>query len=255
VAADSVLAAVDHYLARLETAFDHMPSVERDEMIQEVRSHLLERIEAEPHVTERGVKEILRAFGDPAELASQHKTGTMLRRAVASRSPWVLLRSTLRWATTSTIGLIAFLVMVTGYGSAAVCYLSVFLKPLFPTRIGLWLRPENTVTLGYWDGRFSGTEAYGISVRPPVSFVLGTLGPTDGPVRELLGPWLLPLGLLCGGLLVIATTLLTRWFIGRFGVSKWRAPSWARDDRATVLGNPVDGRRKLLHGGHEGHLR
>jgi uncharacterized membrane protein len=231
------VAAVNQYLARLEKAFDHVPPAERDEMVEEVRSHLLERIEAEPHVTEQGVNEILHAFGDPEELASQHKTETMLRRAVASRSPWVLLRITLRWATTSTAGVIAFLVMVTGYGSAAVSYLCVFLKPFFPARIGLWLGPEHTLTLGYWDGHFSGTEVYGISVRPPASFVLGTLSPTDGPVRELLGPWLLPGGLLFGGLLVVATTLLTRWFIRRFGLRKWRAPLWARDERATVPGN------------------
>lgn len=212
--------AVNQYLARLQRAFDHLPSAERDEMVEEVRSHVLERIEAEPHVTEQVVNEILRAVGDPKELASQHKTETMLRRAVRSKSPWVLLRGTLRWATTGTAGVIALFVTLTGYGCAAVCYLSVFLKPFFPARIGLWLRPEHTLTLGYWDGRLSGTEVYGISVRPPASFVLGTLGPTEGPVRELLGPWLLPVGLLCGGLFVVGTTLLTRWFIRRFGPRK-----------------------------------
>ena len=255
MATNSVLAAVNQYLARIKKAFDHLPSAARDEMLEEVRSHLLGRIEAEPQVTEQGVTEILRAFGDPKELASQHKTGTMLHQAVTSRSPWVLLRSTLRWATTSTAGFIAALVMVAGYGSAAVCYLSVFLKPLFPARIGLWLRPGHTLTLGYWDGRFSGTEVYGISVRPPVSFVLGTLGPTEGPVRELLGSWLFPAGLLCGGFFVIATTLFTRWFIRRFALRTWGAPLWARDERAAVLGSAMDGRQELSRDGHEGDLR
>ena len=214
---DSAMALVNQYLARLEKAFGHVPSAERDELVEEVRSHVLERIEAEPHATEQVVNEILRAVGDPDELASQHKTEAMLRRAVRSRSPWVLLRSTLRWARTGIAGLISLFVTMAGYGSAAVCYLSVFLKPLFPARIGLWLRPEHTLTLGYWDGRFSGTEVYGISVRPPASFVLGTLSPTEGPVRELLGPWLFPVGVLCGGLFVVGTTLLTRWLIRRFG--------------------------------------
>jgi hypothetical protein len=215
------MAVVTQYLVRLEKAFRHVAPAERDELVEEVRSHVLERMEAAPRVTEQVVNDILRALGDPKELASQHKTEAMLRRAVGSRSPWVLLRSTMRWATTGTAGLIALLVVTTGYGSAAVCYLSVFLKPLFPARVGLWLRPEHTLTLGYWDGRFSGTEVYGISVRPPFSFVLGTLSPTEGPVRELLGPWMYPVGLLCGGLFVIATTLLTRWFIRRFGPQKW----------------------------------
>ena len=132
------------------------------------------------------------------------------------------------------MGLISLFVTMAGYGSAAVCYLSVFLKPLFPARIGLWLRPEHTLTLGYWDGRFSGTEVYGISVRPPGSFVLGTLSPTEGPVRELLGPWLFPVGVLCGGLFVVATTLLTRWFIRRLGPRKW-----SRSQRLELTADPL----------------
>ena len=217
---DRAMAAVNQYVARLEKAFAHLPPAERDELVEEVRSHVLERIEAEPHVTEEAVSRILRAVGDPEELASQHETQDMLRRAATSRSPLVLLRSTLRWATTGIAGVAALFVTLTGYGCAAVCYLCVFLKPLFPARIGLWLRPEHILTLGYWDGRFSGTQVYGISVRPPVSFVLGTLGPTEGPVRELLGPWLIPVAFVCGGLFVVATTLLTRRFIRRFGPQK-----------------------------------
>jgi HAAS len=214
---DRAMAAVNQYVARLQKAFAHVPSAERDELVEEVRSHVLERIAAEPHVTEDVVSGILRAVGDPEELASQHGTQDMLRRAATSRSPWVLLTSTVRWATTGIAGVIALFVTLTGYGCAAVCYLCVLLKPLFPARIGLWLSAEHFATLGYWDGRFSGTHVYGISVRPPVSFVLGTLGPT-GPVRELLGPWLIPVAFLGGGLFVVATTLLTRRFIRRFGL-------------------------------------
>jgi hypothetical protein len=233
VSTDRAKAAVDDYLARLRKAFDHLPSAERDEMVEEVRSHVIERIEAEPHVTEQIVNEVLRAVGEPKELASEHRTEAMLRRAARSKSPWVLLRTTLAWATNGTAGVIALLITLTGYGCAAVCYLSVFLKPFFPARIGLWLRPEHTLTLGYWDGRFSGAEVYGISVRPPVSFVLGTLGPTEGPVRELLGSWFLPVGLLCGGLFVVGTTLLARWFIRRFGPRKWsRSPPLELSARA-----------------------
>jgi len=220
VSTDSAMAAVNEYLARLRKAFDYLPSAQRDEMVEEVRSHVLERIEAEPCVTEQLVNGILRAVGDPEELASQDRTEATLRRALKTRSPWVLLRGTLTWATTGIAGVIALFVTLTGYGCAAVCYLSVFLKPFFPSRIGLWLRPEHTLTLGYWDGRFSGTQVYGISVRPPALFVLGTLSPTEGPVRELLGSWLLPVGLLCGALFAVGTTLLTRWLIRRFGPRK-----------------------------------
>jgi uncharacterized membrane protein len=138
-------------------------------------------------LSEQAINEILRAVGDPNELASQSKTEAMLKRAVTSKSPWVILRSTLRWAMTGAAGVIAFLLTLTGYGCAAVCYLCALLKPVFPSRIGLWLAPDHMITLGYRASGFS-AEMYGISVRPPASFVLGTLGPTEGPARELLGP-------------------------------------------------------------------
>ena len=79
---DSEIAVVNQYLARLEKAFGHVPSAERDELVEEVRGHVLERLEAAPHVTEQVVNEILRAVGDPRELAAQHKTEAMLRQAV-----------------------------------------------------------------------------------------------------------------------------------------------------------------------------
>jgi hypothetical protein len=121
-------------------------------------------------------------------------------------------------------GVVAFLATVIGYGCSTVFFLCAFLKPMFPSRIGLWLASRHTVCFGYWNGHLSGTELYGISVRPPASFVLGTLGPTDGPVRELLGAWLSPLGVLCGVLSFLVTSLIARWLIRRFSQNKeWSA--------------------------------
>jgi hypothetical protein len=113
--------------------------------------------------------------------------------------------------------MVAFLITVAGYGCAAVFAGSAFLKPMFPSRIGLWLQPHNALTFGYWDGRGINTEVYGVSVQAPASFVLGTLGPTDGPVKELLGPWLVPIGIVFGVFLLLGTTVFVRWFIRRFG--------------------------------------
>lgn len=218
--ADKSDARIDQYLSSLRKALSGVPAVEKEDMIQEMRSHIVERIRAEGQATEDVVRRVLSAVGDPKELASQYRTESMLRYAARSKSPWVLLRSTLRWGTTGIAGFVAFAVTLTGYGCAAVCYLSALLKPVFPDRVGLWLSPERTLTLGYWNGRLSGTEVYGISVRAPLSFVLGTLSPTNGPVRELLGPWLFPVSLLAGLVFVMVTTYFTRWYIRKFGGRK-----------------------------------
>jgi hypothetical protein len=217
---DDVLQAIDQYCARLHKALGHLPSIERDEIVDEVRSHVLERVSAETVVTMDVVSDVLHAVGDPQELASGYRTDAALRKAAASRSPWLLLLATLRWATTGLAGFVAFVIALTGYGSAAFFYLCAFIKPFAPSRIGLWLGQE-TLAFGCWNGRVTGAEFYGVSARPPASFVLlGTLGPTDGPVREILGAWFIPTGILCGALVLVATTLFVRWLIRTFGLSK-----------------------------------
>jgi len=204
-----------------------VPSPDRDEIVREVRSHIVEHVQAEPKVTEEVLIEILRAVGDPKELASEYRTQTILRQATRTRLPWVLVRATLRWGATSVAGLVAFLATVVGYGCAAVFLLGALLKPVFPSRIGLWLTPQHMLSFGYWNGRLSGAELYGISVRPPASFVLGTLGPTDGPLRELLGVWFIPVGILCGAFSLLGTSVLARWLIRKFSRSKKWSPSLA----------------------------
>ncbi len=221
---DDMLQAIDHYCERLRKALAKAPAAERDEIVEDVRHHVLERVDAEGHVTGQALDAVLRAVGDPNDLASEYRMHAMLRHASASRSPLILLNTTIRWATTGVVGMTAAVITLVGYGCAAVFYLSAFLKPFFPSRIGLWLGPRHTVTFGYWNGRLSETEVYGISLRPPASFVLGTLSPTDGPVRDLLGIWLVPVAVVCGVFAMLATTLFARWFIGRFAHSH-RLPS------------------------------
>ena len=232
MAPNSVIESVDEYCQRLSKALHKLPAPERDDLIQEVRSHILERVEAEPEVTADVLSRIFRTVGDPKELAAEYRTQAMLREATRKKAlwvlrPWVLLRATLRWGVTSIAGLIAFFVTVIGYGCGTVFLLCAFLKPFFPSRIGLWLAAQHMLSLGYWNGRLSGAEFYGFSVRPPTSVVvLGTLGPADGPVRELLGNWLIPASLVCGVLLLLATSMIARWFIVKFSQRmKWAASS------------------------------
>ncbi len=226
MSADDVMKAVDGYCNRLWKALHKLPGAEREEIVREVRSHIVERVEAESKVTEQVLTEILEAVGDPKALASEYKAQAVLRQATHSRSPWVLLRATLHWATTSVVGVVALLAAVIGYGCGTVFFLSGFLKPIFPSRIGLWLAPQRTLCFGYWNGHLSGTALYGISVRPPADFVLGTLGPTDGPVRELLGAWLSPVAVFCGVLCLLGTSLVARWFIAKFKPKSKRCASF-----------------------------
>ncbi len=213
-----VEARIEKYLSDLRRALIKPPVAEKEDMLQEIRCHIVERVEAYGEVNEDLLNQILDQVGDPKQLASQYKTSAMLQRAAKSRSPWVLLSTTFRWATTGVAGVVALLIAVIGYGAATASSLCFLLKPFFPSRIGLWLSPEHTLTLGYWNGKLVSTEIYGFAFRPPFEFVvLGTLGSTNGPVREMLGPWIYPVCLLGALLLLLATTYFTRWFMRRFG--------------------------------------
>lgn len=233
---NEMLERVDQYCERLSKALAEAPAAERDEIVEDVRQHVLERIDAEGLVTADALDSILQAVGDPEDLAEEYRMQAMLRHAATSASPLVLLKTTMRWATKAAVGLIASIITLAGYGCAAVFYLSAFLKPLFPSRIGLWLAPQHGVTFGYWDGRLSHTELYGISLRPPASFVLGTLGPTDGPVTDLLGIWLVPVALVCGVFAMLATTLFARLLIRHFAPRRFPSPRHALVTASRSLG-------------------
>jgi uncharacterized membrane protein len=234
VPTNDVIESIDEYCERLSKALHKLPTPEREDFIREVRSHILERIEARPEVTKEAITRILQEVGEPMELAAEYRTQAALREATQSEvtwglRPWMILRATLRWGLRSVTGLVAFFVAVVGYGFTLVFYLCGMLKAIFPSRIGLW-QSAHQFSLGYWNSHVAGADAgaefYGMSVRPPYSFVLlGTQGPTNGPIRELLGYWLIPVGIVCGAVFYLATSFVVRWFITRFRRKKsWSAP-------------------------------
>jgi HAAS len=215
VRVDRVPASVETYVERLRKALSRRVPDEAGEIAAEIRSHILERIASEGAPTEDLVARVLDEVGDPEGLAVDYGAEAMLRRAASSRSPVVLLTATWRWAARGVGGVVAFGVAAVGYGSGAVCLLAAVLKPFLPSNIGLWLTQEPRVVLGYWSGS-PGSEIYGISLRPFTAFVLGTLGPVDGPIREALGAWLYPAAWCSGVVLLAATTVLVRSLIARF---------------------------------------
>jgi hypothetical protein len=211
---------VERYLDEIRKAAADAPEADRNEFIEEIRSHIIDRLAAT-----NDVDAVLRAIGDPRQLAGQFTSQVGLRREARSFSPWSLLRGMLRWSVAGTAGLISFLLAVFGYGCATVFFASLLLKPLFPDRVGLWLGPESTVTHGFWDGRLVNSHVYGITMRPVFDFALGTLSPTDGPIREVAGQHIYTIGVLFGALTLFGTTLFSRWVMRRLGRRRWFASS------------------------------
>ena len=176
---------IDTYLMNLRRCLRELPAEEVNDILREIRSHILDRAEASGELTDERMVEILKALGRPEDIGPLYESEAMITRARASFSPSLILRTTMRWAMRSLLGLFVFIAGLFGYGLAAGFLLSAILKPFMPHEVGMWL----------FDG----------------GFVIGTVGASRPDARELLGWWLIPVGIVVGALALIATTRFLRW--------------------------------------------
>lgn len=182
---------INAYLASLRRSLRGMKDEDINEIVEELRSHILDKanVRGEPTLTE--VDATLVALGNPEELASAYVIDAMLAQARVSRSPVWILRALFRWASLSFAGFLVLLGSFVGYFLGVVFLLSAVLKPLHPHTAGLWVFPDNTGDLT-------------ISLR--MGFEMAPVGG-----RDVLGWWIVPLGLVAGCALLTLTTRLALW--------------------------------------------
>lgn len=176
---------IDAYLMNLRRCLGELPREEVNDILREIRGHILERAEAAGELTDEKVVAILKALGKPEDIGPLYQADAMVARARSSFSPTLILRTVLRWAMKSVLGFATFLIGFTGYGLAFGFLACAVMKPIFPDHVGVWID----------DGGFS-------------------MGVRDIPQRgDILGWWIIPVGLVAGTLLVIATTRFLRWML------------------------------------------
>jgi|SRR5208283_658566 len=190
---------IEAYLDRLRRNLRGLSREEIREIVEELRSHILDKASAYGEEAAAGVDAALAALGSPEELASNYVTDAMLARAEVSRSPVGILKSLFRWASLSIAGFFVLLVSIIGYGTGISFFLVALLKPFHPDTAGLWV----------W--RNSGDITY--SVR------LGFATPPAG-ARELLGWTITPIGLSLGFGLVMLTTHFALWCVRQYRRSR-----------------------------------
>jgi hypothetical protein len=178
---------VESYLVRLSTALSAVGPAERDEIVREIRAHILDSVSSATDAA-AAVDRVLRLLGAPAELADRYTTERLLTRAGRSFSPWLLLLTSWRWAKLGIAGTITFFVAFIGYGMALALTVAVFLKPFVPSRLGMWLGPK--------------TLNVGVPDHPEA-------------MRELLGHWFVPVIAVAAFAFAVGTTQALRWLITR----------------------------------------
>ena len=182
---------VEAYLGRLRQLLRGMNAEDAREIIDELRSHLMDRVAATGEATDAGVDAALAALGSPEELANEYMTHNLLARAEASRSPVRILESLFRWASLSVAGFFVLVSSVMGYFLGTVFLLVAALKPFHPQTAGLWL-------------------LRGSAGDPEISIRLG-FGTVPATGRDVLGWWIVPIGLLAGCAVLMLTTRFALW--------------------------------------------
>ncbi len=187
---DAGKAHLNTYLAQVQRHLGGLPHAEARETLAELRSHVLDKVAGDLSV--KAVEAAIAELGAPREVARLNVTERVAAELEINRSPLRVLRAVGRLASLSVYGLFAFLVSFAGYAAAAAFLITAAVKPFAWRSAGLWRLPD-------------GPDRY--------SWALGV---TDKPHsgQELLGGWIIPIGLAAG--------LLLGWLTWRFGISSVR---------------------------------
>lgn len=191
---------IEDYLAKLRGRLRGMNEHEVHEIVRELRAHVADKTVVTGEATTFTVDSTLDALGSPEALANQYLTVAVLSRAEINRSPVRILQGLFRWASWSIKGLLVMATSIVGYVLGGALMLSALLKLIHPHTAGLWAFPSSTGDL-------------------ELSLRMGFGGPPIG-ARDVLGWWILPVGLLTGCGLVALTTRFALWCARRYRQSR-----------------------------------
>ena len=193
---------IEEYLSEVRSRLRGLGEDQVSEIIAELRSHIAERAAPAGELTVDGVSAALRALGTSEQLAREYEADEVLARAEISRSPLRLLDSLFAWATMSVAGFLVLIGAITGYLVGVVFLLVALLKPFHPATAGLWALRD-------------GADDLELSMRMGFG-----AAPNNG--HELLGWWIVPLGIVIGCGLVILTTRFALWCVRLYRRSRIR---------------------------------
>jgi len=182
--------AIDDYLAALRRQLRDLMEEDMSDIVEEIRVHILDKTGAgaDPAQVER----TLAALGSPADLAARYRTEEMMRRAEAHRSGAQKARIAARWSLAILATAVVVAISAAGYFTGGVLLLIGIAKLIWPHGTGLW---ETHNADGTWSLGLSGSDG---NTPPPNA-------------HDILGWWLLPIGLIVGPVLIYGTYRLGKW--------------------------------------------
>lgn len=184
------------YLAEVAAELRTLPAAEVAEILRELRSHVLERLGGD----QTSVTAILDRLGDPRLIAREYlEPQAQQQQAEGSgRHATEAFTRRLKGWTGATMRVLGSLL---AYGFAACWLYTALAKPFHPARVGLWLLPDASGDLNLSLGSHAAGEAG----------------------RDLLGWWIVPLGL---ALCTVVASATWRWNCRR--IRLWRSARLTR---------------------------
>ena len=182
---DTAMAHLETYLTQVRRGLKGLSEAEIAEVLLELRAHVLDKVEG--NLTPASVERALADLGSPRDVARANVTERVAAVMERDRGFFGVLAAIVRLAGLSIAGFVLFVVSLVGYSLSAVLIFVAGYKVVDPAKVGFWH-------------------------TGPDSWSLGTVN-HHGASPELLGWWLVPIGLFVGAIFGYLT-----WRFGRFCV-------------------------------------
>ncbi len=202
------LELLEAYLAEVAAELRPLRAPEVREIVRELRSHVLERLEIKGN--QESLTRVLERLGDPRAIAREHLEARSGPREMHYSTPDAISESPsalLGWVAGSARTAMVLVGSGLAYGFALCWLCTALAKPFRPANVGLWLLPDASGDLNLSLG----------------SHAAGAVG------RDLLGWWIVPLGLALGFAVAAAT-----WQWNVRVVRRWRSGPQERLPRASA---------------------
>lgn len=150
---------LDEWLRGLKWSLTAIPSPEREDIVEETRGHIAERIDAGA-----SLEDVLEAFGPPELYARRFVDEMEVSSALGSRQAAPLLAVVMQRAHRSLVAVLAVfgLIILAALALSAVGVISMELSD--PVRTGFWWNGRGTAFLGQIDDPTSARELLGPGV-------------------------------------------------------------------------------------------
>ena len=209
------------YIGRFQANLPSMTLAERQDIVDEIRSHVHDRVAAYG----LSIPEVLERLGPPEAVAGEYHRGNLVVRERFSLLG--LLRTACAAVITACHGMFLMPVAFFGYAGALACFALMIARMLFPEHTVLWMEPD-------WD--------LGIGMDRP------------GDATVILEKWLQPIAFGLGAGLFGLTTLIVqrtwrsmkRWYRRATGPLELPTISGARKAVSSMSKEFRDARNRLL---------